>query len=133
VRRIRRVDSDVDAERLRNPDPDLWLEPAERVAIVEMVDQACAAWVEDPDADTALDRLAPAARFPARLIADREEAIRLTEKLVVSYRRSLAGYKYAMAQHRPGAEVAAEFALGHVSRPDEDERWLASGALHVVI
>jgi hypothetical protein len=130
VRRIRRADSDSDAERLRSADPDLWLEPSERVAIVEMVDQALAVWAGDPNAETALDRLAPVARFPARLIDDRGDAIRLTEKLVVSYRRSLAGWRYAVSTGQDGASVALEYGLGHVSRPDEDNpTWSAAGPL----
>lgn len=129
MRRIRRADDGVDAERLRNPDPDVWLTPAERIRLVEMVDEAREVWMVDSEAETPLDTLAPAARFPARLIEDRARAIRTTEALVVAYRRSVAGWRFASSTGQSGADVAAEFGLGHVSRPGEEGRWLAEGVL----
>jgi hypothetical protein len=130
MRRLRRNDGGVDAAQLRNADPEAWLSPAERIRIVELVDDARARWAVDRDAPTELDKLAPVARLPTRIDDNRERAIALTEKLVVSYRRSLAGWKYAAATGLDGASVAAEFALGHVSHPDEDHpRWIAAGPL----
>jgi hypothetical protein len=130
VKRLRRADGRVGAEQLRNADPDAWLTPAELVHLIEMVDEARARWAVDRDATTELDRLAPAARHPARLFEDRAQAISTTEKLVVSYRRSLAGWKFAAATGLDGATVAQEFGIGHVSHPDEDvPRWLAAGPL----
>lgn len=128
MRRREKV-SEVDAQRLGSADPDDWLVPAERVRVVDLVDEARRAWVLDPQARTVLDRLAPGARYPARVL-DRDQAIRLTERMVVAYRRSLAGYRYAVATGRDGVEVAAAFGLGHVSRPAEDDvYWLATNRI----
>jgi hypothetical protein len=124
----------VDVDRLRCSDPAVWLTPAERVAIVELVDQAREAWAVDRDASVLLDWLAPVARFPARLIEDRADAVALTERLVVSYRRSVAGWRLAVAQHRPGAEIAAEYRLSHVCPADEDgTTWVAAGRIDAAV
>jgi hypothetical protein len=96
--------------------------------------QARSIWADDRDALTPLDRLAPAARFPARLDDDRARVIRTTEQLVVSYRRSLAGYRFAVQTGQDGAAVASEFGLGHVSRPEEEsDLWAAAGPLTEVL
>ena len=90
--RRRARETGVDVERLTSSDPADWIEPDERVAIVEMVDQAREVWAADPDADAALEHLCPAGRFPARLCENRADAIALTEKLTASFDgRSLAG------------------------------------------
>jgi hypothetical protein len=74
-------------------------------------------------------------RFRAFLLdqvrLDRDEALRLTERLIVSYRRQLAGYAYAVATGRDRGEVAADLGVGHLSRPDSDDGgyWTAAGRL----
>ena len=134
MRRRARESGGVDVDRLRSSDLDLWLAPAERIRIVELVDEARETWAIDGDAPMLLDRLGPAARFPARLCEDRADAIALTERLVVGYRRSVAGYRLAVARRRPGAEIAAEYRLSHVCPPDEDgTTWLASGRIDAVV
>ncbi len=125
MRRRRRV-AQVDTERLASVDPADWLDPAERARLVELIDEARGLWEVDDRARTVLDRVAPGARYPARLL-DRDRGVVLTERMVVSYRRSLAGWRYAVAAGLDGAQVADKFGLGHVSRPDdEDAYWLAT-------
>jgi hypothetical protein len=131
--RRRARETGVDVERLTSSDPADWIEPDERVAIVEMVDQAREVWAADPDADVALEHLCPAGRFPARLCENRADAIALTEKLTASYRRSVAGWRLAVAERRAGHEVAQEYGLSHVCPPAEDgTRWLAAGRIGAV-
>ena len=132
--RRRARETGVEVERLTSSDPADWIEPDERVAIVEMVDQACEVWAVDPDADVALEHLCPAGRFPARLCENRADAIALTEKLTASYRRSVAGWRLAVAERRAGHEVAQEYGLSHVCPPSEDgTRWLAAGRIGAVV
>lgn len=129
MRRRVRV-TEVDPVQLASADPDLWLDPAERARVVDLVDDARKVWAADATASTVLERLAPGARYPARLLEDRTQAIRVTERLVVSYRRSMAGYRFAVETGRDGVQVAAEFGLGHVSRPAEDDAyWLATNRI----
>lgn len=118
----------IDVERLNSRAVADWLTPAERARVGELVDAARAVWAVDPHARTDVDALAPGARYPAALLADRARAVEVVELLVVEHRRRLAGREYARASGEPVPTVAARFRLGHLAL-DEEDRYLATAPL----
>jgi hypothetical protein len=127
VKRRAHEGADVEAARLRSAAVDDWLSPIERLTVVALVDEAREAWTVDRNARTRLDNVAPGAQYPARLLDDRARAIELVERMIVSHRRSVAGWRFAAAHGLDGVAVAASYGIGHVSRPDP--AWLAAEAL----
>lgn len=129
--RRRQRPAGVDAERLASVDVDDWIEPAERVRLAEMVDEARRLYGTDPHAKSLLARVGPGVRYPALLIDEPAIALRRAEQMVVSYRRSMAGWEYAKATGMDKDEVCAKFGLGFVCSPNstDDRYWLASGRI----
>lgn len=130
MRRRDRAYGVVEADRLRSSDPGDWLLPAERVAVVELVD----AERELPPTPigtapelSALDRLHALAGFTARMVEDRDEAIRLVENLVVDHRRKIAGARLAASSLTRPSVIADQFGLGQLTDLNFDgPYWLAT-------